>query len=536
MSRLKIAFAICLAAISPSTFAALRLFFSTVGVPNQAPLPPEMTPIPRTNPVVGAGARLYVWAEMIAPPESQNWSAVDFDVHVEGGHVSSRVLYNYVHEIDDLGDYYIRWYTLQFAGPSPRNVANLVIGAGVSNSADAAWYDQQSEVGVLGVNTPAARELPKATLLGYVDVLLNSGAARADVYLQVGEFGITRRGGTQPAIVDGPIGDDPIYFGIGDENPTVHGASFGRGSGRPDAVIWSTTSIGACCLPGGACEARAAFDCAAAGGQFGGAGTVCGSCAAACCVGDACTLTDAAMCAAGGGYFAGIGSTCNSDTCRQACCLSAGVCSMLTLTQCAAAGGSALGGGAKCVARPCPGSPCDGPPLLHGDANCDGAVNNFDIDPMVAGLVFSTSPTAPQIYLLSGATAECWARRRCWGDTNRDGLLNSFDIDPYVACATNTPPFRIGCRQLLRGDANCDGIVNNLDIDFFVMALVNYAQFPGAPWLAAGGTFECWEQWRYWGDVDGSGPDTTPLRFDIDAMTACLLNPPPPGEGCNIGH
>lgn len=60
---------------------------------------------------------------------------------------------------------------------------------------------------------------------------------------------------------------------------------------------------------------------------------------------------------------------------------------------------------------------------LRGDLDCDGLVNNFDIDPFVLGL------TDPEAY--AAAFPNC---DRNSGDMNRDGVFNNFDIDPFVAC------------------------------------------------------------------------------------------------------
>ncbi|QOJ13381.1 MAG: hypothetical protein HRU75_01455 [Planctomycetia bacterium] len=73
---------------------------------------------------------------------------------------------------------------------------------------------------------------------------------------------------------------------------------------------------------------------------------------------------------------------------------------------------------------------------LVGDANCDGSVNNFDIDPFVAGILDPLSPTPPSGYAPS---ADCWNRRLCWGDVSGDALFNNFDIDPFVACIISSP-------------------------------------------------------------------------------------------------
>ncbi|QOJ15768.1 MAG: hypothetical protein HRU75_14465 [Planctomycetia bacterium] len=73
---------------------------------------------------------------------------------------------------------------------------------------------------------------------------------------------------------------------------------------------------------------------------------------------------------------------------------------------------------------------------LRGDANCDGSVNNFDIDPFVIGLLNVADPTPPPGY---SAGADCWAQRACWGDVSGDSLFNNFDIDPFVACIVSSP-------------------------------------------------------------------------------------------------
>lgn len=60
-----------------------------------------------------------------------------------------------------------------------------------------------------------------------------------------------------------------------------------------------------------------------------------------------------------------------------------------------------------------------------GDMNCDGVVNNFDIDPFVLAL------TAPALY--QDLYPDC---DLSLGDINADGLVNNFDIDPFVALLT----------------------------------------------------------------------------------------------------
>lgn len=78
--------------------------------------------------------------------------------------------------------------------------------------------------------------------------------------------------------------------------------------------------------------------------------------------------------------------------------------------------------------------PCAG--FLAGDANCDGFVTNFDIDPFVLAVVNFAEPNPPAGY---SAGQACWDARGCWGDVNRDGGLSNFDIDPFVACLVVLP-------------------------------------------------------------------------------------------------
>lgn len=62
---------------------------------------------------------------------------------------------------------------------------------------------------------------------------------------------------------------------------------------------------------------------------------------------------------------------------------------------------------------------------LLADMNCDGAVNNFDIDAFVLALTDMAAYDAQ--------FPDCDASA---GDVNGDGLLNNFDIDPFVTCLT----------------------------------------------------------------------------------------------------
>lgn len=64
-----------------------------------------------------------------------------------------------------------------------------------------------------------------------------------------------------------------------------------------------------------------------------------------------------------------------------------------------------------------------------GDANCDGAINLFDIDPFVMALF---DPVA-----FNTATPDCSLRS---ADLNGDLHVNFFDIDPFVECLLGACP------------------------------------------------------------------------------------------------
>lgn len=88
-------------------------------------------------------------------------------------------------------------------------------------------------------------------------------------------------------------------------------------------------------------------------------------------------------------------------------------------------------------------NPCAGGPI-RGDANCDGRVNNFDIDGFLAAVLSPLSPTAPAAYLPGDPDrALCWAARLCWGDLEgavSPGAITNFDVDPFVSCVLVLPP------------------------------------------------------------------------------------------------
>ena len=102
-----------------------------------------------------------------------------------------------------------------------------------------------------------------------------------------------------------------------------------------------------------------------------------------------------------------------------ACCDPSGACSVLAATACA---GTYMGDGTACTPDPC----CTG--QLKGDANCDGVVNVFDIDPFVVAL------TSLDVWQGTYQGAGCGFL--CVNDCNGDGEVNVFDIDPFVQYLT----------------------------------------------------------------------------------------------------
>ncbi len=74
------------------------------------------------------------------------------------------------------------------------------------------------------------------------------------------------------------------------------------------------------------------------------------------------------------------------------------------------------GGPAWIAAAPCP-------PCIRGDANCDGLVNFFDVDPFVLAL-----------FNLSHYEADFCGGDVCTADTDCSGAVNFLDIDTFVEC------------------------------------------------------------------------------------------------------
>jgi hypothetical protein len=113
------------------------------------------------------------------------------------------------------------------------------------------------------------------------------------------------------------------------------------------------------CLPAGTYYffvATSAFAGVACGSPYV-ATLTCDPCATgACCQGDGQCLPDYNQpdCAAAGGIWQGAGTVCDPNPCVGACCFLDGACEVLPQTVCTDGGGTYLGGGTSCDLDPCP--------------------------------------------------------------------------------------------------------------------------------------------------------------------------------------
>lgn len=157
------------------------------------------------------------------------------------------------------------------------------------------------------------------------------------------------------------------------------------------AAVWSSLGciegFGACCLPDGSCAELFDFECAAAGGNYQGDGTTCGSV--------------------------------NCPTPTGACCFSNGFCLPLTAAQCAGANGFYAGNGTDCTDANSNGTAdaCETEPECVPDRNDDGNLDFFDIVDFLADFSSQTPDT----------------------DLNNDLLWDFFDVIEYLGL------FSAGC-------------------------------------------------------------------------------------------
>lgn len=91
----------------------------------------------------------------------------------------------------------------------------------------------------------------------------------------------------------------------------------------------------------------------------------------------------------------------------------------------------------------------------------------YDLAQGIGGEWVAMTHPYPESNSTSGAA---WIPGPVPGDANCDGVINNFDIDPFVLMLTNPEGYEatyLDC-TLFNGDINLDGAVNNFDIDGFV--------------------------------------------------------------------
>ncbi|MBK8913380.1 MAG: hypothetical protein IPM64_02060 [Phycisphaerales bacterium] len=200
--------------------------------------------------------------------------------------------------------------------------------------------------------------------------------------------------------------------------------------------------VRACCLQTGGCAMLGAAECTAVNGLDRGVGTSCGNTfcveAVTCCLADgSCQSIVPTACQAAGGQPL-FDVDCSAGLCGpKSCCLPNRSCVDETVVRdCLGLGGTPLNDGGTCATTTCD--------LIcrRGDVNCDGRVDNFDIDPFVLVVVWGSNPQIPSTWTFG---EDCWAIRSCTCDANWSGSLNGFDVDPFVACMVTLPPVLHEC-------------------------------------------------------------------------------------------
>ncbi len=114
-------------------------------------------------------------------------------------------------------------------------------------------------------------------------------------------------------------------------------------------------------------------------------------------------------------------------------------------------------GTADCGRWPCADS-------LRGDSNCDGAVDNGDIDCFVQSLL-DLSGVLWQACALA-VNPSCEYDYVCTNDLNGDGVVDTADIDSFVACIVSPPDAGQSCPEwdpMREDEPNCGVPVDTVD-------------------------------------------------------------------------
>ncbi len=172
--------------------------------------------------------------------------------------------------------------------------------------------------------------------------------------------------------------------GLETANDCVAQGGLFEGDNVPCTNVECPPALGACCASG-VCSTQAADDCLNTGGTWQGAGTLCSetdcNAGGACCIPSTggCLSLPATDCGLVGGTFSGPGTLCGTTVCfpEGACCLDDGTCVEPTTPEdCNAAGGVFQGNETDCVNTDCPDPegaccvPATGACLVLTNANC----------------------------------------------------------------------------------------------------------------------------------------------------------------------
>ncbi len=101
-------------------------------------------------------------------------------------------------------------------------------------------------------------------------------------------------------------------------------------------------------------------------------------------------------------------------------------------------------------------SPSEGETTLYGDANCDGIVNNDDVECLMKHIL---------------GVSELTEQGRINADVNKDGQLDSADC---ILILRQISPSE--GETTLYGDVNCDGIVNNDDVECLMQHILGVTE------------------------------------------------------------
>ena len=196
-----------------SSAAQLRLFLATNGTSSSQPL---MESPALENPQISSGDVLYIYAQMFAGPQA--WNGVSLNIKINGGGtIDSFDFYEYA----NAG--FLRW---DFAGSGSLGQNNPLL-SNAYGLAHPDGFGVQNDPQFDDLDLHYRRDVD-ATLLGWIRILMPGSASDAEIFLGVGNFGITLAGTSLP---------QNIYLGFGDETDGLTGDSLNQYSSLADATV-----------------------------------------------------------------------------------------------------------------------------------------------------------------------------------------------------------------------------------------------------------------------------------------------------------